>query len=40
MDALPDKTILLGYSGGMALLISNWEEYELFYEVTKFYNNN
>jgi hypothetical protein len=31
---IPDKIITLGYSGGMALYVANWESVLLFFEYT------
>lgn len=36
MPLYPDQTIMLGYSGGMALLIPTWEDSEILFPITVF----
>lgn len=34
MPLYPDQTVMLGYSGGMPLYISNWDAFEILFPIT------
>jgi hypothetical protein len=38
MPEIIDQATLLGYSGGMALYIPDFEAFETIYEAIKYYN--